>query len=124
MTFKKIIRIIILILIAIFIGTVLDYFVHQMSSRFSVPSSYFTHKVFYGTLWASLSFFVGRRFISKNWLDLAFISAFITAVLLQVVYYVQGHLATDVVILFVVLHFFMFLIPMIFLFKKYKNLLV
>ena len=123
MDYKKIFKIILIIFIAIFLGTVIDYIVHQTDPSFSVPFSYFPHKIFYGTLWAAVAFFVARLF-TKKWLELAFISAFVPAVALQTIYFIQMHLALDVVLLFLVLHFFMFLAPMIFLFKKYRNLFV
>ncbi|HEY4715091.1 MAG TPA: hypothetical protein VIH31_01130 [Candidatus Paceibacterota bacterium] len=123
MDYKKIFKIILIIFIAIFLGTVIDYIVHQTDPSFSVPFSYFPHKIFYGTLWAAVAFFVARLF-TKKWLELAFICSFAPALILQTIYFIQMHLAPDVVLLFLILHFFMFLAPMIPLFKKYQNLFV
>jgi len=121
MDYKKIFKIILIIFVAIFLGTIIDYIVHQFDPSFSVPFSYFPHKIFYGTLWAVVAFFVVRRF-TKKWLELAFISSFAPALILQTIYFIQMHLALDVVLLFLILHFFMFLAPMIPLFKKYQSL--
>ena len=107
----------------IVIGTGIDFLVHHMSPRFSVPLWYFPHKIFWGTLWASVGYFLYRRY-AKTWLELAVVVFFIPALVLQIMYFVKAHLAVDVVILFFILHFFMFLAPALVLFKKYKNLLL
>jgi hypothetical protein len=122
MSFKTVLKIILIIFIAIFLGTIIDYIVHHANARFSVPFSYFPHKIFYGTLWAAVAFFVFRKFVTKKWLELAFISSFAPALILQTIYFIRMHLALDVVILFLILHFLMFLPFMIILFKKYRNL--
>jgi len=123
MDYKKVFKIILIIFVAIFLGTIIDYIVHQTDPRFSVAFWYFPHKIFYGTLWATVAFFVARKF-TKKWLELAFICSFAPALILQTMYFTQMHLALNVVLLFLVLHFFMFLAPMIPLFKKYQNLFV
>jgi len=120
---KTVLKIILIIFLSIVIGTIIDFIVHQTNPSFSVPFSYFPHKIFYGALWAVVAFFIARKF-TKKWLELAFISAFVSAVALQTIYFIQMHLALDVVLLFLALHFFMFLAPMIPLFKKYRNLFV
>ena len=122
MKIKQVVQIILIILLAIFVGTIIDYIIHGLSPRFSVPASYFQHKLFYGTLWAILAFFIARRF-TKNWLDLSFIASFASAAVLQTIYFLRLHLAVDVVLLFLILHFFMFLAPMALLFWRYKNLI-
>jgi hypothetical protein len=121
MKINTVLKIILLIFVSIMIGTIIDYFVHRSNVRFSVPSSYFPHKIFYGTIWAVVSLFIARKF-TKKWLELAIISSFVPAVALQTIYFIKMHLALDVVLLFLVLHFFMFLAPMLILFKKYRNL--
>ena len=122
MNTKKVLKIILIIFVSIFLGTIIDYIVHHSSPRFSVPFIYFPHKIFYGTLWSVIAFFIARKF-TKNWLELAFICSFAPALILQTIYFIKMHLALDVVILFLILHFFMFLIPMAYLFKKYRNLI-
>lgn len=110
-----------LILLIICLGTVIDYVVHQTDPRFSVPSTYFPHKIFYGTLWAFVGYLVFKKYLRSPF-QLAFIMSAVPAVLLQVMYFIQGHLLVWVTILFLFLHFFMFLLPGFYVCKKYKNI--
>ena len=99
-----------LIFLIISLGTVIDYFAHQTSPFFSVPFIYFPHKIFYGTLWAFIGYLVFKRYIKQSfWL--AFTISIVPATALQIMYFIQMHLTLWVVILFLVGHFFMFLIP-------------
>lgn len=108
-----------LILLIICLGTVIDYIVHQMSPYFSVPGSYFPHKIFYGTVWALVGYLVFRTKI-KTSLPLAFTLAAVPSVLLQTMYFIQGHQLKWVVFFFLIGHFLMFLLPGYYITKKYK----
>lgn len=110
-----------LILLIISLGTVIDYLVHQLDPRFSVPFVYFPHKIFYGTLWAFAGYLVFRKFIATHFALATVISA-TPAVTLQIMYYIQHHLLVWVVFFFLLLHFLMFLLPAYFIVKKYKDL--
>ncbi len=108
-----------LILLIISLGTVIDYFTHQLDPKFSVPDSYFPHKIFYGTLWAFVGYLVFKKFI-KTPFWLAFVISAAPAVLLQAMYIVQMHLLLRVSFLFMVLHFLMFLLPGFYICRKYR----
>ena len=110
-----------LILLIICLGTVIDYFTHQASPYFSVPATYFSHKIFYGTLWGLVGYIIFRRLI-KTHFWLAFTISAGPSVLLQVMYFIQRHLLPWVTILFLFLHFLMFLLPGYFICKRYKSI--
>lgn len=112
-----------LTLLIICLGTVIDYFVHRLSPYFSVPDSYFPHKIFYGTLWAFVGYLVFRKKI-KNYFWLAFTLAITPAVLLQTMYFIQGHQLPLVVLLFLFLHFLMFLLPGYYICRKYRSIFI
>lgn len=123
--FKKtdLVLVLALILFAISLGTILDYLAHLLDPRFSVPDSYFPHKIFYGTLWGFVGYLVFKKFLTTPF-RIAFAVSAVPAVLLQVMYYIQGHLLTWVVFLFLALHFLMFFFPMLYLAKKYRKVFV
>jgi hypothetical protein len=110
-----------LILVIICIGTIIDYIVHHLNVYFSVPDTYFTHKVFYGTLWGLIGYIVFKKFI-KTPVQLAVVIAAVPAVLLQTLYFVQGHELVWVVALFLLIHFFAFLLGGLYLCKRYQNI--
>ena len=110
-----------LILIIICLGTIIDYFVHSTSPYFSVPNAYFPHKIFYGVLWSFVGYLVFKKYI-KTYFWLAFTIAAVPAVLLQTMYFIQGHQLTWVVLFFLVGHFFMFLLPGYYICRKYKDI--
>ena len=111
------------ILVIICLGTIIDYIVHQMDPRFSVPDTYFSHKIFYGTLWAFMGYLVFRRRI-HTYLQLAVTMAAVPAILLQTMYFIQGHQLQWVVFLFLALHFLMFLLPGFYICRRFKNIFI
>ena len=108
-----------LILIIIFLGTIIDYFIHQLSEYFIVPFSYFTHKIVFGTLWSFVAYLIFRKFIHSPFALASAMSA-VTSVLLQTFYFIYEHEMTWVTTLFIFIHFLCFLIPGYFISKKYK----
>src|SRR3989344_5537972 len=112
-----------LILIIISLGTVIDYIVHQMDARFSVPFEYFPHKIFYGTLWAFVGYLVFKKYL-KTSLQTAIAISATPAILLQTMYLIQGHQLVWVVFFFLILHFLMFLLPAFFICRKFKNVFI
>src|SRR3989338_7855732 len=109
-----------LVLIIISLGTVIDYIVHQMDARFSVPFEYFPHKIFYGALWVFVGYLVLRKFITTHFALATVISA-TPAVILQAMYFIQHHLLGWVTVFFLLGHFLMFILPAYFICKKYKS---
>lgn len=112
---------ILLILLIISLGTVIDYFTHQLDPRFSVEWSYFPHKIFYGMLWAFVGYLVFKKFL-KTPFWLAFTISATPAILLQAMYFIQMHLLVWVTFLFMALHFLMFLLPGFYICRKYKSI--
>ena len=112
-----------LILLVICLGTVIDYLVHQMDPRFSVPSVYFPHKIFYGTLWAFAGYVVFKKYLTTH-LRTAFTISAVPAVLLQVMYFVQNHQLPWVIFLFLFLHFLMFLLPGYYICGRFKDIFI
>lgn len=112
-----------LILLIIFLGTIIDYAVHHISPLFSVPSTYFPHKIFYGTLWATVGYLLFRKHL-RTPLQLALTMSAVPAVLLQTMYFIQRHQLPWVVLLFLFLHFLMFLLPGYFIAKKFKHVFI
>ena len=109
-----------LILIIISLGTVIDYFVHETDSRFFVAFVYFPHKIFYGTLWAFVGYLVFRKYTATHF-GLAIVISATPAVILQAMYFIQNHLLVWVALLFLFLHFLMFIVPAYFICKKYQG---
>jgi|SRR3989344_4393803 len=112
---------ILLILLIISLGTVIDYLVHQMDPRFSVPPEYFPHKIFYGVLWGFVGYVVFKKF-PRTPFQVAFTISAVPAVLLQVMYFIQQHMLPWVAILFMFLHFLMFLLPGYYICRRYKHI--
>ncbi len=112
-----------LIVLIICLGTIIDYFVHQMDPRFSVPATYFPHKIFYGSLWAFVGYFVFKKYLTTPLL-LAFTMAAVPAILLQTMYYIQKHQLGWVVLFFLLLHFLMFIIPGFFVCRRFKDIFI
>jgi len=114
-----------LIFLTIFLGTIIDYIVHNMSVHFYVAFNYYPHKILYGTLWACLGYLAFHVFFRKHIktpFALAVTLAAVPAVLLQTWYFYLNHQPKWIVLVFLVLHFFMFLLPGYYIHKKYKNL--
>ena len=109
-----------LILLIIGLGTIIDYIVHHLDPRFSVPDAYFSHKIFYGTLWAFAGFLFFRKYL-KTPLQRAIVISATPAALLQTMYLFQGHQLVWVVFLFLILHFFMFLLPAWYICRKFDG---
>src|SRR5882724_13249881 len=105
-----------LILIIICLGTIIDYVVHHLSPLFSVPATYFPHKIFYGTLWGAVGYAVFKKYLhTPFWV--AFTISATPAIILQAMYIYQMHLLLWVSFLFMGLHFLMFLLPGYFICK-------
>ncbi len=120
---KKWLKALGLILLIICLGTIIDYIVHQLDPRFSVPASYFPHKIFYGTLWAFVGYAVFKKYL-RTPLQAALVISATPAVLLQTMYFIQGHQLVWVVFFFLALHFLMFLLPGFYITKKFSGVFI
>jgi hypothetical protein len=107
-----------LVLVIIVAGTAIDFVVHSLSEKFAVPEYYFKDKIIFGTLWGFVAVLVFQRVHNLN-LKAVLMSATV-AVLLQIRYFLTGY-ALWFVILFLFLHFIMFLVPALIIFKKYPE---
>ena len=106
-----------LILLIITLGTAIDWVVHHTSSNFSVPFEYYPNKIIFGAFWGFVSFKVLRHWFKTPFSIAAGICA-VVSIVLQTKYFLQGY---DIrfVILFMFLHFGMFILPAIPIFKRH-----
>ncbi|MEN9626288.1 MAG: hypothetical protein RL557_616 [archaeon] len=100
------------------IATFIDFLVHSSSASFYVPFEYYQNKVIFATIWGMVILFVVRKM--KNMHLKSFIFSLFIAAVLQVKYFFQGY-DLFFVILFLFLHFLMFLVPSWIIFNKYKE---
>lgn len=107
-----------LIFVMIAVGTAIDYVVHHSNPAFAVPPEYFPNKIIFGTFWGVISLYFVRYF-TKNWKLQAIFVPMIVAILLQVKYFLQGY-DLYFVVLFLFLHYLMFMTTAPFIFKKYN----
>lgn len=114
--FKKILLSFVETLGIVLIFTLVDYFLHQGDSEYSVPSRYFVNKIIFGTIIGFIVLVILRKF--KPVFKSLIFSATV-AILLQVRYYIEGY-SLDFVITFLVLHFLILFVAS-FLVFKYEN---
>lgn len=119
--FSTAIRQIAILLAVICIGTIFDWFAHRTSPQFDVPSSYFRNKILFGTLIGFIALRIFSRFV-KNTGWLAFAVTLTVAILLQVRYSLEGY-DPFFVFLFLGIHFVVFFVPALLLFRRYRNIL-
>jgi len=105
------------ILLIVLLGTIIDYAVHSSSQRFFVLLEYYPNKIIFGTFWGFVSFKILRRWI-KTPMALAVSMCAFVSIVLQTKYFLQGY-AVDFVILFMFLHFGMFILPAVPIFRKF-----
>ncbi len=99
---KKITLSFLLILGIILIFTLIDYFFHQLSPEYSVPSRYFPNKIIYGTLIGFIMFWLLAT-MKRPWLKSLFFSG-VTVIFLQIRYFLEGY-PLNFVIEFLFIHF-------------------
>lgn len=110
-----------LVLVIIVVGTIIDYVVHSASESFYVPFEYYRNKVLFGVFYGFLFLHVGRWLGIKKAEWLAFFSLAVVAISLQLKYFLQGY-DLFFVILFLFFHFFMFFIPGVFIFRRFRSI--
>ena len=117
LNFERILLTITIIFIAVVIFTAIDYLVHGLSPEYSVPDYYFKNKIIFATIIGSIVyFFIKKRVFWQK----SLIVSLVTAVLLQIKYYLQGY-PKEFVFEFMLFHFLMFLASsmlMFYLFRK------
>ena len=117
LNFEKILLTLTIIFIAVVIFTAIDYLVHGLSPEYSVPDYYFKNKIIFATIIGSIVyFFIKKRVFWQK----SLIVSLVTAVLLQIKYYLQGY-PKEFVFEFMLFHFLMFLASsmlMFYLFRK------
>ena len=115
--FKKLGESFFVILLIIFVFTLIDFFVHQLSGEYSVPSYYFRNKLIFGTIWAFVVYLFVRKL--KPLAKAAIISA-VVVVFLQIKYYLEGY-PKDFVFLFLGIHFVILLATTLLVFKLFEK---
>ena len=117
LNFERILLTITIIFIAVVIFTAIDYLVHGLSPEYSVPDYYFKNKIIFATIIGSIVYFFIRK---RVFWQKSLIVSLVTAVLLQIKYYLQGY-PKEFVFEFMLFHFLMFLASsmlMFYLFRK------
>ncbi len=89
----------------ILLFTLIDFFFHQLSEKYSVPSYYFRNKVIFGILIGSITYFFVKK---QRLLMRSLIFSGVVSVLLQIRYYIEGF-PPDFVFLFLAIHFMILL---------------
>lgn len=117
MEWKKFVQQIALVLIIVCIATAIDFAVHSIKEEYSVPFDYFTNKIIFAAFWGMVVLIVFHK--TKSVRKKAILFSAIVSIILQTRYFFQGY-EIKFVFLFMILHFFMFLIPawIIFNYKK------
>ncbi len=97
------------IFLVVIVGTFLDFLVHLMSERFSVPEYYFSNKLLYATLWLMIGLIIFWRirtpFSKAVWMTALF------AIVIQTRYFLEGY-PLWFVFFFMAIHFITFLAPL------------
>ena len=116
---KKSIATFILIFCVVLAFTLIDFLFHSISEEYSVPSWYFRNKIIVETIYVCLAYWLLRKL---NPALSSFLTAVITATLLQARYYFLGF-NLEFVILFWGIHA-LILWPLLWLFFQYKEKIV
>lgn len=117
-TLNKFLKKVGLILLVICTATLIDWAVHSLSPHFYVTSDYYRNKIIFATIIGLATLWVFRTIKSANKKALFF--SLIIAVTLQTKYFLLGY-DRFFVFLFMFLHFGMFLLPALIIFKKYPE---
>ena len=113
------IKVLALMILIVLTATGIDWIAHQISPEYAVPSYYFRNKIIYATIWGLLGLTALRN--QNNMAKKAAWISFFIAVALQTRYYLEGYDLTFIM-LFMVVHFFAFLLPMTVVFKNFPEL--
>lgn len=106
-------------LLVVAFGTVLDYLVHHMDETLAVPFEYYPNKIIFGAFW----FFVFLNLVGYVTSKINYQAVLVplaVAVVLQAKYFFQGY-PIWFVVLFLFLHFLMFLPASFWVFRRYGD---
>lgn len=103
------------IFIIILIFTAIDYYIHTLNEKYSVPDYYFKNKIIFGTLMGFITYSLIKKKI-KTPLIKSFIFSAIISILLQIRYYLEGY-PKIFVFEFLIFHF-LILFPLSWIFFK------
>lgn len=112
---EKLIASVIYAFFIILLFTFIDFIVHSLSAEYAVPSWYYTNKIIYGTILATIILYFAKNY--KDAAVKAVLVATVTSILLQIRYYLLGY-SIDFVISFLIIHFII-LYGVTYLFFKY-----
>lgn len=116
---KKLIATFIIILVVVLVFTFIDFLFHAISPEYAVPGWYFRNKIIFETIYICAAYYLLRKL---NPALSSFITAVVTATLLQARYYFLGF-DMEFVILFWGIHALM-LWPLLWLFFEYKEKII
>lgn len=116
---KRIIATSLLIFVVVLIFTFIDFLFHSISPEYAVPSWYFRNKIIAETIYVGIAYFLLRKL---NPALSSFLTAVVTAALLQARYYFLGF-NLEFVILFWGIHA-LILWPLLWLLFEYKDKMV
>lgn len=121
LNYKRILQQILILVVVMGLAVIIDYIAHSTSSKFAVPPEYFRNKIIYGALNGFVAFGILKLFFrSPNKLALGV--SLVVAVVLQTKYFLLGY-NRFFVFLFMMLHFFMFLVPALVMFNVFKKVI-
>jgi hypothetical protein len=109
-----------LLLLMMLAGTAIDWAVHHLRDAWAVPPEYFPSKIIFGTLWSVISAWLMIRILRETRTGaLALGVPAIVALFLQTKYFYQGY-PLDFVLLFMGLHYVMFLPGSFWVFSRHR----
>ena len=108
----------IVVLCIIFIFSAVDYFIHSLSEKYSVPQRYFPNKIIYGTI---IGFFAYLTFKKMDIFEKSFAFSIVVSLLLQARYFIEGY-SLEFVFLFLIVHFIILLAVSFTIFKIATNI--
>ncbi len=104
------------------IGTTIDFIVHSSHHALYVEPSYYLGKVIFGVVWGLCSYYILKNVLKvSNWKAMAWGVPALIALMLQTKYFYQSR-GNFFVMLFLFLHFLMFLPASFSIFKKKQSI--
>jgi hypothetical protein len=118
---KKLLKQAWLLLVMMVVGTLIDWAVHSSRDAWYVTADYYSNKILFGVVWGVFSVYLLRKVLAVNtWKGMALGVPAMIALFLQTKYFYQGRDLSFVVI-FLFLHFLMFLPASFFIFRRYQD---
>lgn len=121
MEIKRFLKQIGLILLMMLGGTAIDWVIHNLRNEWLVPTEYYRNKILFGAVWGVLGFYALKYWwVVTSPRKMALLVPAVIAGVLQTKYYYQGWDVLSFVLVFLFLHYFMFLPFSWFIFTKYR----